>query len=159
MADVFLSYAPSDAKIAEQVACLIEAAGMSSWYWTRDIDRATRHPEQTFVQLDQSRSVLCVVSREAVQTGFIFREVRRAHLQHKPLVVILNGMTYAELEHHGPRWCEALGGFPQLNGVPAATARLSQQSARHCVLHRPQLALKRTPMQSVMCWRQSWRYP
>jgi len=114
LSTVFISYSDSDRLLAERIAASVERENMRVWHWTRDMDHSVPHPEQTFARIDEAEVFLCIVSRQTLSTDFVFPEILRAASQHKTFVIVLNDLTYSELERQKPRWCQAFGFSPAI---------------------------------------------
>jgi TIR domain len=137
--DIFVSYSSSDKTIADAVVATLERAQVRCWYAPRDILAGKPYGDAILDGLQASRGVVVIVSRRALASPHVLREVERAI--HYGLVVVpfrienvemkgafelflsvshwLDAMT-PPLEQHLERLTDAVRGILSIKTVPPA---------------------------------------
>ena len=76
--DVFVSYSASDKPIADAVVARLERAQLRSWYAPRDINPGKPYGDAILDGLQACRTVVVIVSRQALASPHVLREIERA---------------------------------------------------------------------------------
>jgi len=84
--DIFVSYSSSDKSIADAVVATLERAQIRCWYAPRDIDPGKPYGDAILDGLQTSRGVVVIVSRHALASPHVLREVERGI--HYGLVIV-----------------------------------------------------------------------
>jgi TolB-like protein/Tfp pilus assembly protein PilF len=75
---VFISYGSADAPLAQKVCAALEAAGSKCWIAPRDVVPGTLYAEGIVRALDESRVLVLILSKDAVASPHVGRELERA---------------------------------------------------------------------------------
>lgn len=104
---VFLSHVEEDADLALGLRSVIEKAGYSCW--TYEQDSGGDFLRAVFEAIHACEVILLVLSRRALQSHNIKREVQQGYLANRPFVPVLIDLTYDELASLAPEITFALG--------------------------------------------------
>ena len=128
MHHIFISYVAEDTDIAQQLAQGLEAAGYQTWHYTRDSLAGPSYLAQTAQAIEQSRAVVVVISRQALDSQQVTAEVVRAFEGGKSFLPVLRDITHEEFQQHQPAWRQAMGAAVSVSippaGVQAVVPRL-----------------------------------
>ncbi len=106
---IFISHAEEDAKIAEEIAAGLEAAGHKTWYYERDSIPGPSFILTTSKAIEQSKAVILIISRDSIRSYEVHTEVMTTHDARKPFIPVLNGISYSEFQQSQPEWRRILG--------------------------------------------------
>lgn len=109
MSYIFISHVEEDAALAVSVASGLEAAGYKAWYYERDSFPGPSYLSQIMEAITDSLAVVVVVSRDAIGSWQVDKEVIQAHEANKPFVPLMKGITHAEFRARRPDWAMAMG--------------------------------------------------
>src|SRR5450432_3582054 len=84
--DVFISYASHDAAVAQKVCAALEAAGFPCWLAPRDVKPGAQYADAIVGAINEAKAVVLVLSRSAVASSHVGREVERAASKHKQII-------------------------------------------------------------------------
>ncbi len=87
-APVFISYASQDAAIADQIRVGLEAAGILCWIAPRDVRAGQSYAAAIVEAINSCRSLLLILSRSAVESPHVLREVERASSKRRPILSV-----------------------------------------------------------------------
>src|SRR5271154_1615126 len=127
---VFISYASADAAIAQKVCSALEAAGIFCWIAPRDVVPGTLYADGIVGALDESKVLVLLLSKDAVASAHVGRELERATSKRHPIIALR--LDTAPLNRpfeyflNQSQWIE-MGG----RGVDTAIARLVEAVGRH----------------------------
>lgn len=76
--DAFVSHASADADRVAEIVAALEARGLKLWVAPRDIDPGTDYSDQIIAGLNSSRSLLALLSENALASRHVRSEVERA---------------------------------------------------------------------------------
>jgi len=117
-APVFISHASQDAAIAASLCAALEAAGVPCWIAPRDVRPGEPYAAAIVNAINSARSFLLILSKTAIESPHVLREVERASSKRKPVLSIRMDATELppELEYFLSvnHWLEG-------NGVPLAS--------------------------------------
>ena len=85
---VFISYASAAAGIAQKVCSALEAAGIRCWIAPRDVLPGTLYAEGIVHALDESRVLVLVLSKDAVASAHVGKELERATSKRHPIIAL-----------------------------------------------------------------------
>ena len=85
---VFISYASHDAGPAQKVCSALEAAGFPCWIAPRDVTPGTLYAEGIVRALDESRVLVLILSKEAVASAHVGKELERATSKRHPVIAL-----------------------------------------------------------------------
>jgi TolB-like protein/predicted Zn-dependent protease len=85
---VFISYASHDAAIAQKVCSALETARFSCWIAPRDVVPGTLYAEGIVRALDESRVLVLVLSKDAVASAHVGKELERATSKRHPIIAL-----------------------------------------------------------------------
>src|SRR5471030_1304415 len=81
--DVFVSYASSDAAVANAVVESLEKEGLRCWLAPRDVRPGTEYADAIVAAINEAKAIVLVLSGSAVASSHVGREVERAASKHK----------------------------------------------------------------------------
>ena len=127
---VFISYASHDAVMAQRVCGALEAAGFPSWIAPRDVVPGTQYAEGIVGAIDESKVLVLIVSKEALASAHVGRELERAASKRHPVIALRTDtapLTRAfEYFLNQSQWIEVGAG-----GTDGAIAKLVEAVWRH----------------------------
>src|SRR5277367_6647960 len=129
-ARVFISYASHDAALAQKVCAALEAASFHCWIAPRDVVPGTLYADGIVGAIDESRILVLILSKDAVASAHVGRELERAVSKRHPIIALR--LDTAPLNRafeyflNQSQWIE-MGG----RGVDTAIARLVEAVGRH----------------------------
>jgi TolB-like protein/Tfp pilus assembly protein PilF len=85
---VFVSYASQDAAIAQNVCAALESAGFPCWIAPRDVVPGTQYADGIVHAIDDSSILVLIVSKEALASAHVGRELERAASKRHPVVAL-----------------------------------------------------------------------
>jgi adenylate cyclase len=119
---VFISYASQDAAVASSLCAAIEASGVPCWIAPRDVRPGETYAAAIVNAINDSQILVLVLSRHAIDSPHVLREVERASSKRRPVLSIRMDATELppELEYFlsANQWLDASGG-PIENVLPA----------------------------------------
>jgi adenylate cyclase len=149
---VFISYASNDAALAQKVCSALEATGLLCWIAPRDVLPGTLYADAIVSAIDESSILVLVLSKEAVASAHVGRELERAASKRHPIIALRTDtapLTRAfEYFLNQSQWIETGNG-----GLDAAIAQLTTAAARHLPL------VTATPPANVPAQRASSQTP
>src|SRR5271170_6346966 len=74
---VFISYASHDSAVSQKVCSALEAAGFPCWIAPRNVVPGTLYAEAIVGAIDESRILILILSKEAVASAHVGREIER----------------------------------------------------------------------------------
>jgi TolB-like protein/Tfp pilus assembly protein PilF len=83
---LFVSHASLDAEAAQKVCLALEAAGFPCWMAPRDVKPGAQYADAIVRAINEARAVILVLSRSAVASSHVGREVERAASKHKQII-------------------------------------------------------------------------
>ncbi len=133
MADIFISYAREDAKIAQGFHTHLTAAGLSVFLDTVSLTPGAQWSQQIRQELKTVHTVLVLASQKAVQSVMVNQESGAAALNGKKIIPVVWDMNPSQL----PGWlreCQAL----DLRGNDAQLIRARVESLVQQLAHEKQ---------------------
>jgi TolB-like protein len=85
---VFISYASHDAALARKVCSALEAAGFRCWIAPRDVVPGTLYADGIVGAIDESRILVLILSKEAVASAHVGKELERATSKRHPIIAL-----------------------------------------------------------------------
>jgi len=111
---VFISYASQDAAVAQQVCAALEAAGLPCWIAPRDVRAGESYAAAIVQAISSCRMLILVLSKSAIESSHVLREVERASSKKRPVLSIRLDATPLppDLEYFlsANHWLDASGG-------------------------------------------------
>ncbi|MGO9945493.1 MAG: TIR domain-containing protein [Steroidobacteraceae bacterium] len=127
---VFISYASHDAAVAQMVCAALEAEGIPCWIAPRDVVPGTQYADGIVGAIDESRILVLIVSKDALASAHVGRELERAASKRHPIIALrldTAPLTRAfEYFLNQSQWIEMGAG-----GTDAAIAKLVEAMGRH----------------------------
>ncbi len=127
---VFISYASADVGIAQKVCSALETAGIRCWIAPRNVLPGTLYAEGIVRAIDESRVLVLVLSKDAVASAHVGKELERATSKRHPIIAVRvdsSPLTPAfEYFLNESQWVEAGPG-----GTDAAIAKVVDAVGRH----------------------------
>src|SRR6202011_526497 len=121
--DVFISYASQDAAVANAVVGTLERSGIKCWIAPRDVPAGAPYADGIIRAINGSKALVLVLSKNAVSSPHVGKEVERASSKRRPIVVLRTDATplTPTLEYFlsESQWIEAGAG-----AADAASAKL-----------------------------------
>jgi TolB-like protein len=134
---VFISYASQDVSAADALCAALEAAALPCWIAPRDVRAGESYAAAIVQAINSCRLVLLVLSKSAIDSPHVLREVERASSKKRPVLSIrLDGAELTpELEYFlsAHQWLDASGGpiertFPAL--IESVRGRAAGKTSR-----------------------------
>ena len=147
---VFVSYASQDAAVAQALCAALEREGVACWIAPRDVRAGESYAAAIVQAINTCRMLLLVLSRSAIESPHVLREVERASSKRRPVLSVrLDGAELTpELEYFlsAHQWLDASGG-PIEQIVPALidSARARAAGTPTPDLHHSGVAARATP--------------
>jgi predicted ATPase len=111
---VFISYASHDADVAARLCSALEAAGLSCWIAPRNVRGGESYAAAIVQAINGCRMLLLVLSRSAIASSHVLREVERASSKNRTVLAIRmdDAGLPPELEYFlsANHWIDATGG-------------------------------------------------
>src|SRR5437763_7208220 len=130
MSYVFISHVEEDADTARELAVGLEQAGYIAWFYERDSLPGPPYVTQILQAIAQSVVVIVLVSRAALGSWQVDREIFQAFETQKAMIPLLVGITHEELRNRRREWVLMFGAATSLSippdGVSAFIPRLVQ---------------------------------
>jgi TolB-like protein/Tfp pilus assembly protein PilF len=127
--DVFISYASQDAAVANAVVGTLERSGIKCWIAPRDVPAGAPYADGIIHAINGSKALVLVLSKNAVSSPHVGKEVERASSKRRPIVVFRTDATplTPSLEYFlsESQWIEAGAG-----AADAASAKLIEAVQR-----------------------------
>jgi TolB-like protein/thioredoxin-like negative regulator of GroEL len=147
-ASVFLSYASHDAELAQTVCSALEAADLRCWIAPRDVVPGTLYADRIVRAIDESRILVLILSKEAIASAHVGRELERAASKRHPIVALridTAPLTPAfEYFLNQSQWIEA-----RADGTDSAIAKLVEAAGRHLSSGTAATHIHRLPMHAA----------
>jgi TolB-like protein len=83
-----VSYASHDAAVAQKVCAALEAAGFKCWIAPRDVVPGTLYADGIVGAIDESRVLVLILSKDAVASAHVGRELERAASKRHPIIAL-----------------------------------------------------------------------
>lgn len=106
---IFISHSNEDARVALEMAILLEQEGFSTWNYHTDSVPGLSYLIQTGKAIEESKVVLLIISPNSIQSFQVSKEVVRAHESCKHIIPVLLEISHAKFQELQPEWREALG--------------------------------------------------
>jgi TolB-like protein/Tfp pilus assembly protein PilF len=145
-APLFISYASQDAAVAERLCAALEAAGLRCWVAPRDVRAGESYAAAIVQAINSCRMLVLLLSRSAVDSAHVLREVERASSKKRPIlsVRLAEIALPPELEYFLSmnQWLDAAGGriesvLPALIGAAGGAAGHAAVAAAPAAAVRP----------------------
>jgi TolB-like protein/Flp pilus assembly protein TadD len=86
--DVFVSYASQDAAVANSIVDNLEQHGLKCWIAPRDVVPGTLYADGIVGAIDESRILVLILSKDAVASAHVGRELERAASKRHPIIAL-----------------------------------------------------------------------
>jgi TolB-like protein/Flp pilus assembly protein TadD len=127
---VFISYASADVGLAQKVCSALETAGIRCWIAPRDVVPGTLYADGIVHALDDSTILVLVLSKDAIASAHVGRELERASSKRHPVIALkvdAAPLTPAfEYFLNQSQWIDAGAG-----GIDCAISKLVEAVGRH----------------------------
>jgi TolB-like protein/Flp pilus assembly protein TadD len=84
--DVFVSYASQDAAVANSIVENLEKHGCKCWIAPRDVKPGAQYADAIVRAINDAKAVMLVMSRSAVASSHVGKEIERASSKHKSII-------------------------------------------------------------------------
>jgi TolB-like protein/cytochrome c-type biogenesis protein CcmH/NrfG len=91
--DVFVSYASQDAELANAVVLAVEKNGLTCWIAPRDVIPGDLYADGIIRAITGSKVFVLVLSRSAIASNHVGKEVERASSKRRPIVALRTDAT------------------------------------------------------------------
>ncbi len=118
MTHIFISHVEEDATIAHDIAVGLEARGYTTWYYVRDSVPGPSYLHQILAAINQCTCIVVVLSRAALGSWQVDKEIIQAHENGKVFVPLLHGINHDEFRGRRPDWAMIMGAATSL-AIPA----------------------------------------
>jgi TolB-like protein/Flp pilus assembly protein TadD len=88
VSDVFISYASTDAAIANAVVAALESHGLKCWIAPRDVIPGSLYAEGIVRAINGARLLVLVLSESAVASPHVGKEIERASSKQRPIIAL-----------------------------------------------------------------------
>jgi len=123
--DVFVSYASSDAAVANSIVENLEKQGVRCWLAPRDVKPGAQYADAIVRAINEAKAVVLVLSGSAVASSHVGREIERAASKHKQIIAfrIDTAPLSRSFEYFlsNSQWIDV-----SALGMPAALAKLKE---------------------------------
>jgi hypothetical protein len=106
---VFIAYVEEDLEWAEKIAAGLEKEGYSTWYYTRDNIAGRKFTVQIMEALAVVEVMVVVLSVPSLQSDHIGNELDEAGNNRKPIIALLNSVSYELFKRRRPGWAYWIG--------------------------------------------------
>ena len=86
--DVFISYASPDVAVADAVCAALERGGLTCWVAPRDVLPGDFYADAIVRAIDACKTIIIVLSKSAVASPHVLREVERATSKRHPVLTL-----------------------------------------------------------------------
>jgi TolB-like protein/cytochrome c-type biogenesis protein CcmH/NrfG len=93
VSDVFISYASTDAAIANAVVSALESHGLKCWIAPRDVIPGSLYAEGIVRAINGARLLVLVLSESAVASPHVGKEIERASSKQRPIIALKTDAT------------------------------------------------------------------
>jgi TolB-like protein/Tfp pilus assembly protein PilF len=152
---VFISYASADSGIAHKACSALEAAGFPCWIAPRDVIPGTLYADGIVGAIDDSRILVLLLSKEAVASAHVRRELERAASKRHPIIALkvdaapLNRAFEYFLNES--QWIDA-----SASGTDGAIAKLVDAVGRHLSPGSAAAHASQVPVRKALKSRRAW---
>ena len=128
--EVFLSYATRDEASAQRICDYLEKAAVPVWMAPRDVPAGALYADAIVRAINACRTLVLVLSQDAVDSSHVGKEIERASSKRKPVVAVRLDATELtpSLEYFlsESQWIDARAGLePALPKLVAGVRRLA----------------------------------
>jgi TolB-like protein/cytochrome c-type biogenesis protein CcmH/NrfG len=88
VSDVFISYASTDAAMANAVVAALESHGLKCWIAPRDVIPGSLYAEGIVRAINGARLLVLVLSESAVASPHVGKEIERASSKQRPIIAL-----------------------------------------------------------------------
>src|SRR5476651_464934 len=85
---VFISYASQDIAVAKKLCAVLEAANLPCWIAPRDVRAGESYAAAIVQAINDCRMLVLVLSKSAIDSPHVLREVERASSKKRPVLSI-----------------------------------------------------------------------
>jgi adenylate cyclase len=130
---VFISYASQDIAVAKEICAALEAADLPCWIAPRNVRAGESYAAAIVGAINSCRMLVLVLSKNAIASGHVLREVERASSKKRPVLSVRMDATELppELEYFvsANHWLDATAG-PLEQILPALVEAVRGGSAQ-----------------------------
>lgn len=105
----YVAHTVDDSLLARQLATQLAEERYATWYCGHDAVPGIPLVTQSREAIQRSQAVIVLISRLALRSGELAREIEQAYQTGVPILPILNGMSSEEFEKSAPAWCRMWG--------------------------------------------------
>ena len=124
MADIFISHVEEDGQEALEIALGLEEAGYSTWTYEIDSVPGSSYLLKTRQEIDKSKVMIFLISRDSLSSSQIESEVIHAHEEHKGFLPLLKDIGFAEFKNRRPDYAQVIGARTTINIPRSGTGLL-----------------------------------
>jgi peptide/nickel transport system substrate-binding protein len=124
LADIFISHVEEDGREALEIALGLEEAGYSTWTYEIDSVPGSSYLLKTRQEIDKSKIMIFLISRDSLSSSQIESEVIHAHEEHKGFIPLLKDVSFAEFKNRRPDYAQVIGARTTINIPKSGTGLL-----------------------------------
>lgn len=110
----YLAHVAEESLLAKRIADGLRSKNHSSWYYGRDAIPGVPFSRQSDEAIQRSQAMILLVSRPAMRSSDLARELEHAHRIGLPILPWLIDLSRDEFEKLAPFWCRMVGASPAL---------------------------------------------
>ncbi len=117
MSNPFVSHVEEDAPIAMCFVAGLERVGFRTWTYSRAGSDQVGVSYLLVIRraIEHSCAVIVVITRRALESPQVDKEIVRAHEAGKVIIPLLLGLTHDQLDRRRPEWTQAFGAATSLS--------------------------------------------
>lgn len=146
----YLGHVAEESLLARNLAAGLEHEQYRCWYYGRDAIPGTPFVGQSTAAMDRSQAIVFLISRAALLSSDLQREIEYAHRIGRPLAPLLIDLSREEFESTSPSWLRLLAASPlveyrRADPLPALIARL-RSSAVALAIEKDEQLIESEPL-------------
>jgi predicted Ser/Thr protein kinase len=110
----YIGHVAEESLLARQLAQHLEPLGYVCWFYGRDAIAGVPFASQATAAIKRSEAIILLISRSALHSADLEREIEQAHSTSCPILPLLVDVSREEFEKLAPSWRRMLGASPIL---------------------------------------------
>lgn len=110
----YVGHVAEESLLAKQIGDELERKQYACWFYGRDAIPGVPFAAQSKAAIERSQAVILLISRPAMRSADVEREIEHAHRIGCPILPLLVDMSREEFEKLAPAWCRMLGASPMI---------------------------------------------
>lgn len=108
----YIAHVAEESLLARHMGEELERRRFPTWFYGRDAIPGVPFGKQAHSAIERTQSVVALISRPALRSGDLEREIEHAHRIGCPILPLLIDISREEFEKGAPAWCRMLGPSP-----------------------------------------------